>query len=256
MIRKRTFYGQKVADVFHQERFFPAGSYLWTVPEGCISVDVFLVGGGGGCANVTAGAGGYTKTYKQDTSGYRDGGPVSVSPGQSISVVVGAGGTSREGEAVSGDTGGYSQFMSSYYRANGGGGGYYDFDGWYIGQSGSGGSGGCGWPNGTPGSDGSSGTGGSYNKSGTGQGHTTRDFGESSGNRNAGGGGCSRSGGAGGASDYAQGSGSNAVGDYGGRNITSYGGGGYGGGAAGAAAAISYGNGGDGTVLIRYYAYK
>lgn len=46
MIRKRTFYGQKVAGVFHQERFFPAGNYTWKVPNGCTSVDVFLVGGG------------------------------------------------------------------------------------------------------------------------------------------------------------------------------------------------------------------
>lgn len=28
-------------------RFYPAGNYTWIVPEGCFSVDVFLVGGGG-----------------------------------------------------------------------------------------------------------------------------------------------------------------------------------------------------------------
>jgi hypothetical protein len=29
-------------------RFYPAGNYTWVVPDGCFSVDVFLVGGGGG----------------------------------------------------------------------------------------------------------------------------------------------------------------------------------------------------------------
>lgn len=28
-------------------RFYPAGNYTWVVPDGCFSVDVFLVGGGG-----------------------------------------------------------------------------------------------------------------------------------------------------------------------------------------------------------------
>lgn len=41
-------------------RFYPAGNYTWIVPEGCFSVDVFLVGGGGGVrySMVYAGAGG------------------------------------------------------------------------------------------------------------------------------------------------------------------------------------------------------
>lgn len=34
-----------------QERFFPAGAYTWSVPAGCESVDVFLVGGGGGAGS-------------------------------------------------------------------------------------------------------------------------------------------------------------------------------------------------------------
>lgn len=46
MIRKRTFQNKKKADVYHEQRFFPAGNYTWTVPNGCTSVDVFLVGGG------------------------------------------------------------------------------------------------------------------------------------------------------------------------------------------------------------------
>lgn len=41
-------------------RFYPAGNYTWVVPDGCFSVDVFLVGGGGGVRHsmVYAGAGG------------------------------------------------------------------------------------------------------------------------------------------------------------------------------------------------------
>ena len=54
MLRDRTFLNKKIATAFHQERFYPSGNYTWRVPEGCESVDVFLVGGGGGCANVSA----------------------------------------------------------------------------------------------------------------------------------------------------------------------------------------------------------
>lgn len=39
-------------------RFYPAGNYTWIVPEGCFSVDVFLVGGGGSGSS-TGGGGGY-----------------------------------------------------------------------------------------------------------------------------------------------------------------------------------------------------
>jgi hypothetical protein len=68
-------------------RFYPAGNYTWTVPSGCREVDVFLVGGGcGGNRGYsdTGGAGGYTKTFKKDTSGWRDGDAIPVIPGQSI----------------------------------------------------------------------------------------------------------------------------------------------------------------------------
>lgn len=50
MLRDRTFNRKKEATVFHQERFYPSGNYTWQVPEGCESVDVFLVGGGGAVA--------------------------------------------------------------------------------------------------------------------------------------------------------------------------------------------------------------
>lgn len=105
MLRRRTIGSKKLE--FFQKRFYPAGNYTWTVPPGCTEVDVFLVGAGGGCSHNSSigvpagGGGGYTKTYKRATTGYRDGGAVSVIPGQVINIVVGAG--------VSGNNGGYSQ---------------------------------------------------------------------------------------------------------------------------------------------------
>lgn len=161
------------------------------------------------------------------------------------------------------DTGGYSQFMNSNYRANGGnpsGNGLLNGEnstgGPYTG--GNGGSGGSVDQLGDEfyaGSDGSDAPGitdnnGVYHQPGTkygggkGQGYTTRDFGEPTGKRNAGGGGADRNrdNGNGGESDYDEGCGTG----QGTRKSGGYGGGGCG----------SYGTGGDGTVLIRYYAYK
>lgn len=235
--------------VLKQERFFPAGTYTWSVPAGCESVDVFLVGAGGGCAYHTlgvpaGGGGGFTKTFKKDTAGYRDGNAITVTPGQTIEIIVGAG--------VSGANGGYSQFMSSLYRAKGGHLSEWNGDG-------NGGSGGVGTGRSTHSVGGSDGTG----SGGTsGQGHTTRDFGEPNGKRNAGGGASAynRSGGETskpGTSDYTEGSGegSNESSSLHPGWSAGLGGGGYGGGAGGNASGKAT-RGGDGTVLIRYYAYE
>ena len=84
---RRSMMGRKKLQLF-TKRFYPAGNYTWIVPKGCREVDVFLVGGGcGGNRGYsdTGGAGGYTKTFKKDTSGWRDGDAISVAPGQSIS---------------------------------------------------------------------------------------------------------------------------------------------------------------------------
>lgn len=104
--------------------------------------------------------------------------------------------------------GGYSQFLNSSYRANGGNGAGNGYPGGsnagaYTG--GNGGSGGAGDDSDTAkaGSDGSNGIGsrnengslypaGSLYGGGKGQRHTTRDFGEPTGKRNAGGGGSDR----------------------------------------------------------------
>lgn len=249
----------------YTKRFYPSGNYTWVVPNGCTQVDVFLVGGGGGGGNA-GGGGGYTKTFKQASDGWKDGDAIPVTPGESISIVVGKGGTAGAQQggvsfSTPGGEGGFSQFKNASYRANGGKGGkgYYT-NGSYGGDGGSGG--GAYRPGGSDGNNGEAApdADGIY-YGGIGQGHTTRDFGESSGNRNAGGGGGASSGGfqSGGVSDYDIGGGSigednNSTGGSGGA------GGGYGGG-GGAAREPSpnhlnfAGEGGDGTVLIRYYAY-
>lgn len=231
-------------------RFYPAGNYTWTVPPGCTEVDVFLVGAGGGCSHNSrfgvpgGGGGGYTKTYKKDTAGYRDGNAITVTPGQTIEIIVGAG--------VRGANGGYSQFMSSLYRAEGGHLSQWNGDG-------NGGSGGVGVDRSTHSVGGSDGTG----SGGTsGQGHTTRDFGESNGKRNAAGGASSYNKLGGetskpGISDYTEGSGegSNESSSVASGWSAGLGGGGYGGGAGGNASKKST-KGGDGTVLIRGKKYK
>lgn len=229
-------------------RFYPAGNYTWTVPSGCTEVDVFLVGGGGSGSSAGAGSG-YTKTFKRDTTGWRDGGPISVTPGQQISITVGKGGDQvyQGASNVPGKNGGYSQFMSSSYRAEGGK-GANDHKG------GNGGSAGSSSYFGDAASDGGNTYGDEF---GTiyGQGHTTRDFGESSGKLNAGGGSGESQTGVifnGGRSDYAEGSGTG-----GSTSGSGKGGGGYGGGGGGVRYSMVYsGSGGDGTVLIRGKKYK
>lgn len=108
-------------------RFYPAGNYTWVVPKGCTEVDVFLVGGGGGGSDVFGGGGGYTKTFKKDTTGWRDGDAISVTPSQIIPIIVGKGGkagaASLDSPNVDAGDGGHSQFMNSAYRAEGGQGG-------------------------------------------------------------------------------------------------------------------------------------
>lgn len=246
---KRKLLGQKKKHLF-TKRFYPAGNYTWSVPPGCIEVDVFIVGGGGGGNNGSGGGSGYTKTYKKATTGWRDGDAIKVTPGQSVSIVVGKGGKGTYTDYA--ENGGVSQFMSSSYFAPGGnpaGNGYSGggAPGGYTG--GNGGSGGA--PdvpaNGAPGTDGGNGIGAispgipTAGSPGKGQGHTTRDFGEPTGMRNAGGGAANRGVSTrGGISDYTEGSGEGGP----------KGGGGYGGGGGGDNA-----KGGDGTVLIRYWAY-
>ena len=216
------------------KRFYPAGNYTWTVPAGCTEVDVFLVGGGAGGDNESGGGAGYTKTFKKDKTGWRDGDAVVVTPGELINVIVGKGGSSKQ-------SGSYSQFKNSNYIVEGGLSAMDSGGHWANGGNGGSGGGSEGYVKSNGGSDGSNGTG---DREGIGQGHTTRDFGEPDGKRNAGGGAgrnayTGYTGGVGGASDYTEGKGEGNQGGGG------YGGGGY-----------SGNRGGDGTVLLRYWAYE
>lgn len=46
-MRRRSINNKREEQLFIK-RFYPAGTYTWTVPAGCEEVDVFLVGGGCG----------------------------------------------------------------------------------------------------------------------------------------------------------------------------------------------------------------
>ena len=93
------------------------GSTKWTVPSGCNYITAFLVGGGGGLswpwmdrstkAISSGAAGGYTKTQ-----GF------SVTPGETLSITVGAGSTGNGGTSAI-----YHQNGSSIVSAGGGGAG-------------------------------------------------------------------------------------------------------------------------------------
>lgn len=257
------------------KRFFPAGNYTWTVPLGCTEVDVFLVGAGGGAGGFTnnmgnngAGGGGYTKAFRgkgyvkpssgtwmgSSTEG-RDGDAISVTPGQQIQIIVGTG--------IANANGGYSQFMSSDYRADGG---EVASSYTYGGKGGSPGGSWCWWNGYSQPNGGSDGQGGAN----IGQGHTTRDFGEPDGKRNAAGGATSYETTHdqptliyptfAGVSDYSEGMPDTpidiVVGDS---HVPLTIAGGYGGGAnscylrSGVCQKLK---GGDGTVLIRYWAYE
>lgn len=189
-----------------------------------------MVGGG---SQYAGGGGGYTKTYKNDTSGYRDGGAVLVSYGEVVQIIVGAGGNGSS--SGGGSQGGYSQFKDGSYRANGG---YPSTPPSYPVNGGNGGSGGSAYGNtstknyrGVDGGNGKGSTVSGYGSSngGTGQGHTTREFGEPNGQIYAYGG-------------YA------ISGSFREEVEPNTGNGGNGDGLGG-------NNGADGIVLIRYYAY-
>ena len=251
-------------------------STTWTVPSGINQVQVFLVGGGGG--------GGWNYMRGGEHSGYGGGSgytttqTVSVTPGQQIPIVIGAGGRGRLKEG--GDDGSNTSFGSvlakggnrgSWFIASdysnggsGGGSGGIRYENWRRGQNG--GNGGSDGSNGYPSffvdPDGSS---GGTGEGGKGQGTTTRAFGESWNTLYAGGGG----GGAGLRPDsnsnaYDGGSpglGGSGGGGRGGRQSTAdegdatpnTGGGGGGAGPTTNAGATRYsGSGGSGICILRY----
>lgn len=140
-------------------------------------IDVFLVGGGGGCGNsngvsdyLGAGGGGYTKTTRQ----------ITVQVGVEYPIVIGAGGTKPNASDTQ-TRGGTTSAFNTYV------------EGGYSGKNVNGGNGGSGGAaptstvGGTDGGDGGAGT-ISGAEAGKGQGTTTREFGEDSGDLYASGG--------------------------------------------------------------------
>jgi hypothetical protein len=106
-----------------QQEFITPGFHQFTVPTGVTSISAVAIGGGGGGAsnvNDGGGGGGGSLQYRND---------ISVTPGETLTVVVGEGGE----PAVNAGSGGYSS-VSRYggaqlVRANGGGGARSQFGG-------------------------------------------------------------------------------------------------------------------------------
>ena len=101
---------------------FNSGSGNWTVPAGVTSVQIEVWGAGGG------GGGGGAGSGSNGASGGGGGGyckknALTVTPGQTISYVVGTGGTAGGTDETDGITGGNSSAYSGAYVANGGVGG-------------------------------------------------------------------------------------------------------------------------------------
>ena len=195
-----------------------ASSQTWTVPARVTKIDIFCVGGGGGGGWYYSGASGKLQYYGAGGGGgyttTRKG--VSVSPGSSYAVTVGAGGGyERYGSYTDiGTDGGTSSFGTLCSAGGGWGGfpgshssmktadGYREQEG-YSSRGGSGGGGGAEniwglnysyfYDGGDGGSNGGNGVrpydGTPPRYTGIGQGTTTRAFGESSGTLYSGGGG-------------------------------------------------------------------
>lgn len=128
------------------------GSYTYTVPAGVTSITVKTWGGGGGGAAGSAGSGrgghggggGYSKAV------------ITVTPGETLDVLVGTGGASAAANSRGGNGGGFSALQRSgtdLLKAGGGGGGGGTQGSGVGGQGGAGG--------GTSGQNGAAGTGGS-----------------------------------------------------------------------------------------------
>lgn len=200
----------------------------WTVPAGVTEVEVYLVGGGGGGFGEKGGGGGYCKLF----------GGIKVTPGTSVPIIIGGGGVDGNG--------GYSQFISSTYRVNGGIQAVSSAGG--NGGSGGGGSGNdVGGDGGSNGSDGYAGTGSTYTIGGIGGGTVNYDPLNPYNNTHYGGGGGGGGGTAGGTGGDG-GGGHGGAGAANGSNGTANTGGG--GGGRGMWGGQNHGKGGSGICLI------
>ena len=205
------------------EAFFPEpGQFDWVCPAGVTKVcAVCIGGGGGGTRDEMGGGGGGGLGYKNN---------ISVTPGQSYKIQVGAGGAGDVYMTNYGATGGDSWFINATTVKGGGGGGtgctgetgdhdvpgYGGRGGIYVGDGGGfGGNGGDGNRssiNGTGSDTGGGGAGGYGGNGGQGGDYNGNWSSGTAGNNGAGGGGCTKSnqneywgGGGGGVSVYGRG---------------------------------------------------
>lgn len=128
-----------------QVLYTSTGSHTFTVPDGVTSVSAFVVGGGGGSSGCPT-----IQGYSQSGPGAGGGsayGSFSVTPGESLTVTVGAGGSAgTRGSTAAGDggDGGTSSIYSGAtmkLQATGGTGHEWQTTGWHSGGTGSVGSG-------------------------------------------------------------------------------------------------------------------
>ena len=261
----------------------PQGQQTFT-SSGIFKIDIFCVGGGGmgstgysydstGGAGGNGGSGGYTYTAKG----------VSVTPGQQVAVIVGAGATRSSfggpdgSKSQAAGRGSDSSFGGTHIGRGGWSGGNRSSSNRRDGDGGSGGSGGA--TSGTSsnqyngGSDGKDGEGGNESASfdtiwngnttqtwcyAYGQGSTTRAFGESSGTLYSGGGGAGawrNRGSSDGTSNTGGGSGGGGAGGYNANGVAGSNGTGGGGGGGGVRYGVdlySGGYGGSGCVIVRW----
>lgn len=111
-----------------QQAYITSGTYCWVAPAGVTSVSVVAVGGGAGGTNGGGGSGGGL--------GYKNN--ISVTPGNSYTVVVGAGGAGKSyPQSNCWNPGSSSYFISPTCYATGGGGrGAAAWFGTYVGDGG------------------------------------------------------------------------------------------------------------------------
>lgn len=148
------------------QTYSTAGTYTWTCPPGTTSIQVDAWGGGG-AGGGTGATGGTIRTGGGGGGGaYTKNASVSVTPGTSYTIVVGAGGTAVS--ANNGNNGNSSTFATNLVVANGGNGGGSTNNG-TGGASGLGGTGGTfSGGNGAAGLGTNAGSGGGGSSAGTG----------------------------------------------------------------------------------------
>jgi hypothetical protein len=139
-----------------QQAYTTPGTYTWIAPAGYTTVSVVAVGGGASGGRSTEAAIDNSSTYSMANGGSGGGlawgNNIAVEPGQSYTVVVGAGGASQTTtNSLYGNAGGSSYFIDNSTLCATGGSPYWWAPGGYtgtkVGGGGTGGSGGSGGTN-------------------------------------------------------------------------------------------------------------